>query len=238
MVLGGQYGDVAKWQGIPLQKVYTCVQITPSPFSKGSNMNKGYEISKDKLKAYNDNKNTVIRQTYNSNPRKCLLCNKDIPFEKRNNRFCNHTCAATHNNRKLGHRKSVKNNCLYCGELIDNPSKKYCSVNCMKSYLYKQYINSWIKGEVTGNTIGETVALNKYIRRWSLERASYKCEECGWDKINPTTGKRPLSVHHIDGNPYNTIPVNLKVLCPNCHSLTPTYGSLNLGNGRKGRIKK
>jgi hypothetical protein len=26
-------------------------------------------------------------------------------------------------------------------------------------------------------------------------------------------------------------------LCPNCHSLTPTYGFLNKGNGRKKRYK-
>jgi 5-methylcytosine-specific restriction endonuclease McrA len=32
---------------------------------------------------------------------------------------------------------------------------------------------------------------------------------------------------------------NLNLLCPNCHSLTPTYGSLNKGNGRlKRRINR
>jgi hypothetical protein len=28
---------------------------------------------------------------------------------------------------------------------------------------------------------------------------------------------------------------NLILLCPNCHSLTSTFGSLNIGNGRKYR---
>ena len=28
---------------------------------------------------------------------------------------------------------------------------------------------------------------------------------------------------------------NLAVLCPNCHSITPTYKALNMGHGRKHR---
>lgn len=31
---------------------------------------------------------------------------------------------------------------------------------------------------------------------------------------------------------------NLILLCPNCHSLTPTYKALNKGNGRHNRMKR
>ena len=41
-------------------------------------------------------------------------------------------------------------------------------------------------------------------------RALDKCEECG--NTDP-----PINVHHIDGNPYNNDPLNLLVLCRNCH---------------------
>jgi 5-methylcytosine-specific restriction endonuclease McrA len=64
-----------------------------------------------------------------------------------------------------------------------------------------------------------------------------KCMECGWDKINPKTGKVPIQLEHIDGNSENNKLENLKLLCPNCHSLTPTYGALNKGKGRKKDIK-
>lgn len=48
-----------------------------------------------------------------------------------------------------------------------------------------------------------------------------RCECCGLEKwldkpIN-------LEVHHIDGNRYNNDLNNLQLLCPNCHSYTPTF---------------
>ena len=49
------------------------------------------------------------------------------------------------------------------------------------------------------------------------------------------TGKIPLQVHHTDGNYLNHDEKNLELLCPNCHSLTSTNGTLNKGNGRRKR---
>ena len=62
--------------------------------------------------------------------------------------------------------------------------------------------------------------------------------ECGWNKINPITNKVPIELEHIDGNSENNSLDNLKLLCPNCHSLTPTYKALNIGNGRYKRMKR
>lgn len=38
----------------------------------------------------------------------------------------------------------------------------------------------------------------------------------------------PLELDHIDGNHFNNNLDNLRLLCPNCHTLTPTYGSKNI----------
>lgn len=46
------------------------------------------------------------------------------------------------------------------------------------------------------------------------------------------TGKVPVVADHIDGDWQNNRPENLRLLCPNCDSLQPTYGGLNKGNGR------
>ena len=47
-----------------------------------------------------------------------------------------------------------------------------------------------------------------------------------------------LNIDHVDGCRENCREENLQLLCPNCHSLTLTFGSLNRGNGRATRYKK
>lgn len=84
------------------------------------------------------------------------------------------------------------------------------------------------------------------VRKYLMVKYGNKCSivDCGWSKINQTTGKIPLQVDHIDGDYKNNIEENLRLLCPNCHcpnchSLTPTFGFLNKGCGRSmGRVKK
>lgn len=38
----------------------------------------------------------------------------------------------------------------------------------------------------------------------------------------------PLELDHIDGNHSNNELTNLRLLCPNCHALTPTYRGKNI----------
>lgn len=61
------------------------------------------------------------------------------------------------------------------------------------------------------------------LRLFAAGLKENKCEECSIDEWQ---GK-PISMHleHIDGNHYNHRLENLKILCPNCHSQTPTFGS-------------
>jgi Zn finger protein HypA/HybF involved in hydrogenase expression len=47
-----------------------------------------------------------------------------------------------------------------------------------------------------------------------------------------------LELEHIDGNAYNNSIDNLSLLCPNCHSQTPTYKGKNMGNGRVERRER
>jgi hypothetical protein len=48
-----------------------------------------------------------------------------------------------------------------------------------------------------------------------------QCATCGGTQWR---GHRiPLELDHIDGDRYNNNLTNLRVLCPNCHALTPTY---------------
>ncbi len=123
--------------------------------------------------------------------------------------------------------------CLCCNTefkyLPTRQAGKYCSNKCQHDYQALQYIENWINGKETGGSIHKVASP---VRRWLLNRANHQCEKCGWCEIHPVTGKPPLEVNHRDGNPLNHTPENLEVLCPNCHSLTPTFRNLNKGNGR------
>jgi 5-methylcytosine-specific restriction endonuclease McrA len=54
-----------------------------------------------------------------------------------------------------------------------------------------------------------------------------KCAECG---IGPEWNNKVLTLQldHIDGNSENNMLENLRLLCPNCHTQTSTYGSKKL----------
>ena len=125
--------------------------------------------------------------------------------------------------------------CLSCGKLLTTRNKrnnKFCDAKCSSQNKYKRHIELWLSGKVSGNTGSNSACLSEYVRRWVLEQAGYECAKCGWNEINPVTGRSPLAVHHKDGNSSNRRPENLEVLCPNHHSLTKSYGSLNRGKGR------
>lgn len=56
----------------------------------------------------------------------------------------------------------------------------------------------------------------------------YKCRDCGLEK---TWNNKPLSLHleHINGVYNDNRLENLCLLCPNCHSQTPTFAGKNKG---------
>ncbi len=53
-----------------------------------------------------------------------------------------------------------------------------------------------------------------------------RCEECGWAQCAPD-GRVPLELDHINGDSTDNRILNLRVLCPNCHSLKPTHRGRN-----------
>lgn len=53
-----------------------------------------------------------------------------------------------------------------------------------------------------------------------------KCEECGWAKTS-IDGRIPLELDHVNGVKSDNQIKNLRILCPNCHSLKPTHRGRN-----------
>lgn len=146
-----------------------------------------------------------------SNPQ----CSTDISHKDRRSIYCSRSCAAKINNVKF--KKRVK---LARGR------------DARKSKVQK-----WLDGEWDGTT---KEGLSKCIRQFLLKEAKYTCQDgrsgcSGWGMYNPQSGKICLTVDHLNGNAYDNRPENLKVMCPNCHAMTPTFGALNKGSGRAHR---
>jgi hypothetical protein len=156
---------------------------------------------------------------YMAHPSICRECAGVIPVVKRvadakKKSFCDRSCSATFYNRKRIKPKVLK---------------------ISRS---KLYIDSWLRGEISGNTRSGGGAVSSIIKRWLRERSGNKCEKCGWSEVNRKTGIVPIQTNHKDGNSNNSRPENLEIICPNCHSLTDNYGALNKGNGRTARRTK
>ena len=124
--------------------------------------------------------------------------------------------------------------CLNCGKDITNTKNtahKYCSNKCQQEYKYKQ----WVQQYKENNSIAKSTKWGQIpaqLRRYIFAKYNNKCCICGWSKVNPYTNTIPLEIDHIDGNSENNSEDNLRLICPNCHSLTPTYRGANRGHGR------
>jgi len=75
---------------------------------------------------------------------------------------------------------------------------------------------------------------NNYFQSFKLKKRLFSanlkprhCEICGWCEKSKD-GRLPLELDHINGDSNDNRLENLRVLCPNCHSLQSTHRGRNI----------
>lgn len=122
-----------------------------------------------------------------------------------------------------------------CGNICKDRRSEFCSSKCSYEARFESFITAWKSGLIGGSIAANDEVLSLFVRRYLFKKFDSSCVECGWNKKNAFTGKIPLEIDHIDGDPKNHLEDNLRLVCPNCHSLTQTYRALNKGHGRRNR---
>lgn len=177
------------------------------------------------------------REQYLERPNRCAKCKNLLSYDKRKNTYCSHSCAASCTNKGVLRTTRVDRFCFNAGcteTIIAASINKYCSRKCSKQGLRQEIVEKWLSAPEGLKNLDSNSAIALHIKGL----AEYKCTLCGWAKINRHTGRVPVQIHHVDGNPENNTIENLQVLCPNCHALTQSYKGANRGKGRKNRYQK
>ena len=164
----------------------------------------------------------IKRDRYDANPKMCK-CGEKIPFEKRlKHEFCSKQCAAVGNVHAANYR-----NCVRCGgDFYGSKSKVFCREECSVAYRNENTFQQFLKGKIHSPAT---------VRKYLIKLRGSVCEECRQSEWRGSP--IPLDVHHLNGDWKNDHPDNLRLLCKNCHALTPEYGGRNRGKGRKFRYQ-
>jgi len=128
--------------------------------------------------------------------------------------------------------KKLTYTCIECGTTVtkDNTAGKYCSNVCRGKHQVK----------ITHQQISEGLTDNRdpgTLVRYLVEKHGDFCFECGQEGM--WNGKKlRLQLDHIDGNSDNNSLYNLRILCPNCHTQTETYGAKGQGSRYRKTTKR
>lgn len=131
--------------------------------------------------------------------------------------------------------------CKFCSAEV--PKKKnclgyYCSNACQAQARSLEIFTRFLESPIPSNLYEASGQVRRGIRAHLISQAGGCCCLCGWNQKREGAELSPLEIDHIDGNWENCDPSNLRVLCPNCHSLTESYKGANRGKGRPHRQKK
>lgn len=149
---------------------------------------------------------------YASAPSLCKCCGGELPYDKRTKPYCSRSCAARINGSLFPKRQKTQAN-LEAAEMRAQAAQVRLDVR-------NAALAAGNRGHAT-------------MKNYLLSLFGNKCmdPECAWDFEACAID---VELDHIDGDSTNNVPVNLRLLCPNCHGLTDTFAGKNRGKSTRG----
>lgn len=158
----------------------------------------------------------------------CEKCQKVHDGSYASGRFCSSSCAKSYatalNRDDISEKLRVNRFCKKCDSAFRDKASRsaYCR-NCRKHS--KKYDEASF----------EELLTDRNRKRRLIEERGWRCEGCNLETW--LSQRIPLQLDHIDGNSGNSVKINLRLLCANCHALTPTFAGKNKGKAQ-GKFRK
>jgi hypothetical protein len=161
--------------------------------------------------------------------KKCKCCNENdaIKYSKYSNGdFCSRKCARAFSSKEKRSEINKAVSLKLLGRKVLNPhvfsEERLKEIKERRRKLYDDKI-------LSANY--DDLSFERLRIRVFLEQGE-KCNKC---KLSEWLGvKIPFELEHIDGNHHNNERSNVEALCPNCHSLTPTWRGRNKSTTKMG----